>query len=88
MLVGETAMQERRKELRQRALKTGRIVFNNRYSTMDCAVRNLSEHGALLQVQGQQGIPDAFHLELDAGAVTYPCRVIWRKERQIGVEFG
>jgi hypothetical protein len=81
-------MQERRKEPRPRALKTGRIVFNNRFSTMDCAVRNLSERGALLQVQGPQGIPDAFVLELDAGAVTHACKVVWRKERQLGVEFG
>ena len=80
-------MQERRSEPRQRALKTGRIVFNNRFSTMDCSVRNLSAHGAMLQVPGLQGIPDTFVLELDAGAVKRICKVKWRKEREIGVAF-
>lgn len=81
-------MQERRKETRQRALKTGRIIYNNRFSALDCTVRNLSSHGALLQVAGPHGIPDTFSLELEAGGVTHACKVVWRKERQLGVAFG
>jgi hypothetical protein len=81
-------MQERRTQTRRRALKTARIVFNNRCSVIDCAVRNLSDQGAMLTVPGPHGIPDAFVLEFDAGAVQRPCTVIWRKERQIGVTFG
>ncbi|HEX2215348.1 MAG TPA: PilZ domain-containing protein [Xanthobacteraceae bacterium] len=81
-------MQERRQELRKRALKTGRVVFNNRYSVMDCTVRNLSRRGALLLVGETHALPDKFVLELDAGAVSHACKVIWRKERQLGVVFG
>jgi hypothetical protein len=80
-------MQERRQEPRRRTLKTARIVFNNRFSAMDCAVRNLSDHGAMLLVAGPHGIPDAFLLELDDGVTTHDCRVIWRDEKRLGVEF-
>jgi hypothetical protein len=80
-------MQERRYAPRRRTLKTGRIVFNNRFSAMDCAVRNLSDHGAMLLVAGPQGIPDAFLLELDNGVAAHDCRVIWRDAKRIGVAF-
>jgi hypothetical protein len=78
---------ERRKELRHRALKSARIVYNNRFSALDCTVRNLSPHGAMLMVAGPHGIPDAFKLELDAGTQILDCKVIWRQERRLGVEF-
>jgi hypothetical protein len=80
-------MEERRKEPRTRALKTARIIYNNRFSVLDCAVRNLSSHGAQLLVSGPHGIPDTFQLELDAGALIHDCKVIWRQERKLGVEF-
>jgi hypothetical protein len=80
-------MQENRNDRRQRALKAGRIVFNNRFSAMDCTVRNLSPSGAMLLIAGPQGIPDAFELELDAGTVTHICKVMWRKEDRLGVRF-
>jgi hypothetical protein len=82
------AMQERRRQDRRRALKAARIIFNTRFSALDCTVRNLSADGAMLLVAGPHGVPDRFILELDAGAVAKPCRVIWRKEKQIGVSFG
>jgi hypothetical protein len=80
-------MQERRNDTRSRALKAARIVFNNRFSALDCTVRNLSPQGAMLLVAGPHGIPDAFELELDAGTLKHNCKVIWRQETKIGVEF-
>ena len=79
-------MPDNRREPRQRALKSGRIVFNNRYSVFDCTVRNLSPSGAMLIVTGQ-GIPDTFDLELEGGSVRHSCRVMWRKEDRLGVAF-
>lgn len=80
-------MLERRKEVRRRTLKTGRIIFNNRFSSIDCAVRNLSDHGAMLLVAGPHGIPDRFLLEMEEGMAEHACRVIWRDEKRIGVAF-
>ena len=40
---------------RRRTLKNGRIVFNDRNSTIDCTVHNLSKNGALLPLPNVAG---------------------------------
>ena len=71
---------------RRTTLKGGRIVFNTGRSTVDCTVRNLSAKGAKLQVASVVGIPDTFDLLLDGG-MRQPCRVAWRRLKELGVEF-
>ena len=80
--------QERRNEARRRrrALKRARITFKDRWSTIDCVVRDLSDRGGCLNVESPIGIPDIFDLVLD-NAPARGCRVTWRKATQIGVEF-
>jgi PilZ domain len=80
-------MQDRRHQPRARALKSAKIVFNSRFSTMDCTVRNLSPRGAKLIVGTQMGVPERFDLTFEADGSKRACRVIWRKEGEIGVEF-
>jgi two-component system cell cycle response regulator len=70
---------------RRTTLKGGKIALNNR-STIDCTVRNLSRNGAKLVVASVLGIPDSFDLML-ADTVRQPVRVIWRKAKELGVEF-
>jgi len=69
----------------RRLLKTGRISFGG--GAIDCTVRNLSEAGAALDVTTPVGIPDRFTLVIEADHHHLPCRVIWRKEKRIGVHF-
>ena len=78
-------MEERRYESRRRALKAGRIVFNNKRSVFDCLVRNLSESGACLQVNGSIDIPVEF--ELDVDGETRPSRLVWMTDTRAGIEF-
>jgi hypothetical protein len=80
--------ERRRPPPRQRTLKKGRIVFNNRNSTIDCTVRNLSPWGALLLVPNLIGVPDRFDLIIDSDGIEQPARVIWKREGQLGVKFG
>lgn len=77
------AKEERRREVRRRTFKSARIVFNSRQSTIDCIVRNLSEHGALLVVPTSLGVPKEFELWLDD--VTHLARVVWRAGDRMGV---
>ena len=79
--------QNRRKERRPRALKSGKIAFNHRRSVIDCMIRDLSEHGAKLQVAASVGIPDTFDLVLDADNSSRSCRVAWKRPQELGVEF-
>ena len=80
-------MPDHRNYPRQRTLKTGRIVFNEKSSVFDCAIRNLSESGACLDVPSSIGIPEAFELIIKSESRARSCRVIWRTERRIGVQF-
>jgi PilZ domain-containing protein len=78
---------EQRKHPRRRVLKTGRIVFNHRFSAFDCTVRNLSEGGACLVLPTTVGIPDAFDLTIEPDPTPLPCQVAWKSTNRIGVAF-
>jgi len=80
------SVEERRTERRVRALKGGHIVFNHSASVIDCRIRNLSPHGALLEVASVVGVPDRFELRFEDGA-RRRCAVRRRSATQLGVVF-
>ena len=69
----------------RRVLKAGSIQFGG--GAIDCTVRNVSETGAALEVVTPLFIPDRFTLAVQADQLKRPCRIVWRKERRIGVIF-
>lgn len=79
-------MDDRRNKRRQKTLKSAKIVFNND-CVIDCAVRNLSETGACIEVSSPLGIPNAFDLVIEHDALTRPCRVAWKTTKRLGVAF-
>ena len=78
---------ERRRQPRARTLKSARILFNQHHSVIDCTVRNLSAEGACLNVASAIGIPERFDVIFDSDQSIRPCRMVWHKEKQLGVEF-
>jgi hypothetical protein len=78
-------MEEHRTAPRQRRLKAGTISFGG--GAIDCTVRNVSEAGAALDVTSPVGIPERFTLLMEADHNKLACRVVWRKEKRIGVRF-
>jgi two-component system, chemotaxis family, chemotaxis protein CheY len=78
-------MSDRRTKQSQRVLKSAKIAIN-RGSVIDCTIRDISKNGACLRVASPVGIPEVFELVLD-DKIQQRCRVKWRKETQIGVEF-
>jgi PilZ domain len=78
-------MDEKRIAQRHRVLKAGTIGFGG--GAIDCTVRNMSNKGAALDVNSPLGIPDRFTLVLPADGQHIPCRVVWRKEKRIGIAF-
>jgi hypothetical protein len=74
-----------RKNLRNRVLDTGLIRFGD--MSISCSIRNVSKGGLALDVGSQTDIPDQFTLIVVAEKKIYPCTVIWRKGRRIGVAF-
>jgi hypothetical protein len=79
-------MEEHRKETRRRTLKAGKIMIDGK-SIIDCMVRNLTYKGASLEVGSPVGIPDTFELSIPVDNLKRKCRVTWRQERKIGVQF-
>jgi hypothetical protein len=55
---------------------------------LGCVVADISDSGARLNVEEPDSLPDQFMLVLSRrGDAQRKCRVVWRKKRQIGVEF-
>jgi hypothetical protein len=53
-----------------------------------CILVNLCEIGACLIISGVYDLPEGFALHLARGRKPgQQCRVIWRREHQVGVEF-
>jgi hypothetical protein len=66
-------------------LKAGAILLGAR--SISCMVRNMSDTGAMLYVTSSVGVPEHFTMILSPDGHHAPCRVVWRKEKQIGVTF-
>jgi len=78
--------QNRRVHQRRRTLLGGKIVVNH-LSTIDCRVRDLSDHGAQLLLATTVGVPERFELRLDRDNRYISARTVWRKADRIGVVF-
>jgi PilZ domain-containing protein len=78
---------ERRTLLRKRSFLQGRLYFNNRRSSLDCLVRDISNHGAKLKVSDSIAIPEFVELHIPNKDETYRAKVQWRTGFEIGVTF-
>jgi hypothetical protein len=79
------SLADKRTDLRRRAIKSGKIVFNQRNSVIDCTLRNISQTGAMVSVTHAVSVPDEFELRWDDKARL--CTVVWRKLDTFGVKF-
>ncbi len=78
-------MIERRREPRLKSLLGGRISFSRRQSTMDCMVRNIGPHGALVVFPHTSLTPTEFTLHIPHRGEAHSARVIWRRHDRAGV---
>jgi hypothetical protein len=53
----------------------------------DCLVRDISTHGARLEFLTTVALPDRFELAVEKARTLRVCRVAWRTNTQVGVEF-
>jgi phage gp29-like protein len=80
-------MTERRALARHKTFIKGRIYFNNRLSSMDCMVRDITDAGARLVASESVALPDAFELYLPNKDEHFFARVEWRKGSHLGVSW-
>jgi len=78
---------EHRKGRRQKQLKSGIIVLNDRRSTLACTIRDISESGARLKLGSVVNLPEAFELILVNDRKIVPVQKCWHSHPECGVAF-
>lgn len=78
-------MEDKRKLRRTRVLKAGTISFGE--AAISCTVCNLTRSGAMLDVASPLGVPREFTLVISPDDIRHECRIVWVKERRVGVHF-
>lgn len=80
-------MLDRRNEHRGRTYLGGQIAFNNRWSTIDCLVRNMSESGARIEFANPVLVPSDLELIIPLRGNSRRVRVVWRQAKALGISF-
>nr|WP_044585912.1 PilZ domain-containing protein [Bradyrhizobium sp. LTSPM299] len=79
----QPSTEEQRAAPRRRVLKKGTIEFGS--EAIPCTVRSVSASGAAIEVNSPLWFPDRFVLAVDGER--RPCRIVWKKERRLGLTF-
>lgn len=74
-----------RRSTRRKVKKAGSVRFGKHRKT--CTIANLSSSGALVAGAGLSDAPDLFFLRVEMESTERHCRVVWRKDAQLGVRF-
>jgi hypothetical protein len=72
---------------RIRSFLRAQIIFNNRMSTIDCIIKNISATGARIALNDTLAVPTEFDLHIPQKGRGYHARLVWRDRESIGVEF-
>ncbi len=80
-------MRDRRSSTRQKSFLQGRIYYNNRRSSVDCLVRDISDTGAKLVFSSAVTIPDVVEIYLSNKEEVRRARVQWRRGDEVGIDF-
>ena len=80
-------MQDRRQNLRGKVYFGGVAEINERGSTMDCVVRNVSEVGACVEIDQGAKLPEEINLTIPHKGRSFLARMIWRHANRVGLAF-
>lgn len=78
---------DKRRVSRARVLLTGRIIFNNRCSVINCTVRDISDTGAQISFDRPVDIPRDVELDIPKRGAPSAARVIWSRGNNHGLVF-
>ena len=81
------SVEQRRASKRTRTLLEGRVVFNNRFSLIECAVQDISETGARIMFAHPVQIPSEFELEIPKKNLSRHARLVWSNGKAHGIMF-
>jgi hypothetical protein len=78
---------EHRSSPRNRTILQGRVVFNDRFSLIECIVRDLSENGAQIAFSHPISLPSELELEIPKKQLSTRARVMWSNGKVHGLLF-
>lgn len=76
-----------RLKIRRKALAGGRLIYHGGSATVECVVRDISEGGARLRIEGTAPIPERFELVVPSRNLRMRARTVWVRDNERGVEF-
>jgi hypothetical protein len=79
--------QNLRSSERIRAFLRAQIIFNNRMSTIDCIIKNISPTGARIALNDSLTVPTEFEIYIPQRGRSHHARLVWRDKDAIGVDF-
>ena len=80
-------MQDRRQGVRDKVFFGAVAEINERGSTMDCVVRNISEGGACVEFGDAVHLPEELNLSVARKGRSFLARLIWRQANKVGLAF-
>jgi hypothetical protein len=81
------AKEERRKAVRRPTYLEAAILEPQQGRISNCFVNNVSRTGAKVSIRDEAVIPPVFWLQISGDADLRYCADVWRKDRNIGVDF-
>jgi hypothetical protein len=80
-------MLDRRRSVRDKVIYGGVASVNDRGSTVDCVVRNISEGGACVEFEQTAKLPEEMRLTIARKGRSFFARMIWRQANKVGLAF-
>ncbi|MGF9759792.1 PilZ domain-containing protein [Microvirga sp. 0TCS3.31] len=78
---------DNRRSPRSRTLLQGRVVFNSRFSLIECTVKDLSDTGAQITFAHPVALPLELELEIPSKGLSTPAKVAWSSGKTHGLMF-
>lgn len=66
-----------------RALPSGKLIFNQQSSALNCIARDTAETGACLEIASPVGVPEQFDLFVDGVGIRADCWAVWQYRKRI-----
>jgi len=80
-------MDNRRRGTRQRVYYGGILTFNSGFSTLACLVRNYTDRGVKIELNGSALLPDRVDLAIARRGWSRQARMVWRDATGAGLVF-
>ena len=69
---------EKRASDRIRSFLRAQIIFNNRMTTIDCIIKNISATGARVALNDTLAVPTEFEIYIPQRGCSHHARLVWR----------